>query len=227
MKKIFCFLIILITININAQEIKIGSQTWTTKNLNVSTFKNGVLIPETKTQQDWEKAAKEKKPAWCYYQNDPLNGDKYGKLYNWYAVSDPRGLAPKGWHVPSDTEWKKLIDFLGGEEVAGTKLKSKTGWVATDGKAINASDKNVATTVMLDSGPSEASNGTNESGFTALPGGLCNYNQTTSLGNACWWCSTESSPTNAVYYFIKSNFDNINRFNYNKQIGFSVRCVKN
>jgi uncharacterized protein (TIGR02145 family) len=111
----------------SGQEIKIGPQIWATKNLDVITFRNGDTIPEAKTNEEWKKAGEEGKPAWCYYDNDPENGKKYGKLYNWYAVNDPRGLAPKGWHVPSDAEWIVLIDYLGGEEVAGTKMKSSSG----------------------------------------------------------------------------------------------------
>jgi len=84
----------------DAPTVNIGTQTWMAKNLNVSIFANGDPIPEVKTNEEWKKAAEEKKPAWCYYENDPANGAIYGKLYNWYAVSDPRGLAPKGWHIP-------------------------------------------------------------------------------------------------------------------------------
>ncbi len=75
------------------------------------------------------KAGKEGKPAWCYYENKTENGSKYGKLYNWYAVNDPRGLSPAGWHVSSDAEWRQTTDFLGGEDAAGTKMKSSTGWM--------------------------------------------------------------------------------------------------
>jgi uncharacterized protein (TIGR02145 family) len=90
--------------NAVAQQIKIGTQTWAKKNLNVSTFKNGEVIPEAKTIEEWVKAGDDKKPAWCYYNNDPANDSIYGKLYNWYAVNDIRGLAPKGWHIPRDAE---------------------------------------------------------------------------------------------------------------------------
>ena len=71
------------------------------KNLNVSRFRNGEIIFEAKTIEEWEKAGENKTPAWCYYNNNPTNGAKYGKLYNWYAVNDIRALAPKGWHIPS------------------------------------------------------------------------------------------------------------------------------
>jgi uncharacterized protein (TIGR02145 family) len=128
--------------NANAQQIKIGTQTWTTTNLDVSTFRNGDEITEAKTDAEWNKP----NPAWCYYDNDPANGKIYGKLYNWYAVIDKRGLAPAGWHIPNDAEWWTLTDYLGGEAKAGTKMKSQSGW------------KNNG-------------NGTNASGFAGLPGG--------------------------------------------------------
>jgi hypothetical protein len=81
--------------------IKIGSQIWASQNLEVITFRNGDNIPEAKTDEEWRTAEKEKKAVWCYYNNESENGKKYGKLYNWYAVSDSRGLAPKCYHVPS------------------------------------------------------------------------------------------------------------------------------
>jgi uncharacterized protein (TIGR02145 family) len=103
----------------NYKTVVIGSQTWMAENLNVSKFRNGDLIPEAKTKEDWEQAGKNKQPAWCYYNNDPTNSAKFGILYNWYAVNDPRGLSPAGYHVPTDAEWTSLTTFLGGVEAAG------------------------------------------------------------------------------------------------------------
>ncbi|MBU3715090.1 MAG: hypothetical protein FGM46_09120 [Ferruginibacter sp.] len=111
-----------------AQTVTIGKQVWMSENLNVDKFRNGDPIPEAKTDEGWKKAGQEGKPAWCYYDNDPKNGVKYGKLYNWYALNDPRGLAPQGWHIPSDDEWTILTNFLGGTKVAGDMMKSKMGW---------------------------------------------------------------------------------------------------
>ena len=110
------------------EEVKIGNQIWTSKNLDVDKFNNGDIIPEAKTVEEWKTAYKNRKPAWCYYDNDTTNGVKYGKLYNWYAVKDPRGVAPKGWHIPSKEEWLEISDYLGGEKLAGNKMKSTTGW---------------------------------------------------------------------------------------------------
>src|ERR1035437_5591038 len=126
--------------------VHIGSQVWMSANLNVSHFRNGDIITEAEDAGAWSQAGQERKPAWCYYDSNPVNGRTYHKLYNWYAVNDKRGLAPKGWHGPSTLEWADLSDYLGGEGVAGGKLKATYGW--------------------LNNG-----NGTNSSGFTGLPGG--------------------------------------------------------
>lgn len=99
---------------------------WTSKNLDVDKFRNGDIIPEAKTAEDWQFAQDYGKPAWCHYDNDPENGKKYGKLYNRFAVNDPRGLAPDGYHIPTNDEWTDLENLLG--EEAGKKLKSKNGW---------------------------------------------------------------------------------------------------
>jgi len=188
-----------------AQTVTIGTQVWMTKNLNVSTFRNGDAIPEAKTDEEWKKAGQNKQPAWCYYDNDPTNGVKYGKLYNWYAVNDPRGLAPVGYHIPSDAEWTTLTDYLGGEDVAGTKMKSKQGW-ANDG------------------------NGTNSSGFSGLPGGFLDYR-----GSFCcigrygiWWSYTEDAafPNQAWKRTLKGNQGNVLRSSGNKEKVYSVRCLR-
>src|ERR1700722_9533725 len=93
--------------------ITIGSQVWTKENLNVSTFRNGDPILEAQSYEEWRKAWDKHQPAWCYYKGDSANGNKYGKLYNWYAVNDSKGLAPQGWHIPSKDEWSILVTFLG------------------------------------------------------------------------------------------------------------------
>ena len=192
--------------NASAQEIKIGTQTWATKNLDVSTFRNGDIIAEAKTDAEWEKAGDEGKPAWCYYVNDPANGKTYGKLYNWYAVIDARGLAPKGWHVPSDEEWTTLTDYLGGEEIAGIKMKSKSGWNDNDGKS---------------------GGGNNSSGFAGLPGGYRigdgTFNFIGYYGR--WWSSTEYFTNFAWYRYLYSNYGIVDRSYSKKRNGFSVRCL--
>ncbi len=189
--------------NVNHEPIKIGSQTWAAINLDVSTFRNGDAIPEAKTNEDWLRAAKTGSPAWCYYGNKPENGNKYGKLYNWIAVADPRGLAPAGWHVPSDTEWSVLITTLGGEKNAPTKMKSTTGW-------------------------EDSSNGTNISGFSAFPAGYRNFNEAFGyfITNAYWLCSNEADSIHALYHNNYYFTNVVTRDIDKKQVGFSVRCIK-
>jgi uncharacterized protein (TIGR02145 family) len=160
--------------------------------LDVSTFCNGEIIPQAKTDEEWNRAGNDKQPAWCYYNNDLKNGAKYGKLYNWYAVSDPRGLAPTGWHIPTDEEFNELISFLGGNDQAAQKLKSNNGWAnyiyKTGGDNIyckNCKDWNdeykrkegchVCKDNRIIGKTPEVKhikqNGNNKSGFSALPGG--------------------------------------------------------
>lgn len=179
-----------------ADTAAIGTQVWMTKNLDVSTYRNGDPIPEVTDSSQWANLTT---GAWCYYNNDPANGAVYGKLYNGYAVNDPRGLAPTGWHVASDSEWTILSTFLGGESVAGGKMKETgtTHWHAPNTGADNSS------------------------GFTALPGGYRNPNQTfLFLGYyGYWWASARSR---------EIDYDRVEIFRSGgaKTGGFSVRCVK-
>jgi uncharacterized protein (TIGR02145 family) len=183
------------------QTVNIGSQVWMTKNLDMSTYRNGDNIRHASTQQEWLDAANKKEGAWCYYNNDPKNGEIYGKLYNWYAVNDPRGLAPLGYHIPNDAEWSVLIDYLGGEQIAGFKMKSKEGWYNND-------------------------NGDNSSGFSGLPAGYrrSNFYDVGNYGN--WWSSTENNTDSAWVRFLIWITSKIHVTNFPKQDGYSVRCLK-
>lgn len=184
--------------------VTIGNQVWMIKNLDVATFRNGDPIPEVKTDEEWKVAGENQQPAWCYYDNDPANGTKYGKLYNWYAVNDARGLAPKGYHIPTHAEWTTLTTYLGGENVAGTKMKSTSGWYYNG-------------------------NGTNEIGFNGLPGGDRN-----SLGafnyvgrGGYWWSSTEDSADYAWFRNLSYSNGNVSSYDYYyKGGGFYVRCLR-
>ncbi len=190
-----------------SKEVTIGKQVWMTQNLNVDKFRNGDPIPEAKTDEEWTEAGENGEPAWCYYNNNPDNGDRYGKLYNWYAVHDPRGLAPEGWKIPSDEDWSRLTDFLGGGSVAGTKMKSTNFWADNDG---------------------ESGNGTNESGFSGLPGGY-RYDDGTfySIGESGdWWSSTETSTNLAWYRTLFYVSGGVDWYDVNKGLGFSVRCLR-
>ena len=175
---------------------------WTTKNLDVDHFRNGDVIPGVKTDEDWQKAAINRTPAWCYYDNDPENGEKYGKLYNWHAVNDPRGLAPDGYHIPNDSEWTALENLLG--EDAGLKLKSKNGW------------KN-------------SGNGKDLIGFNALPGGYRNNKYMFANITYCafFWSATESFSAAARLRNLNYNDGDVSKSLSDKSVGASVRCVKN
>jgi uncharacterized protein (TIGR02145 family) len=181
----------------------IGTQEWITENLNVEHYGNGDIIPQVQDKVEWSKL---KTGAWCYYHNDSKIGENYGKLYNWYAINDNRGLAPEGWHIPSDGEWTILIDYLGGEGVAGGKLKATILWESPNKGA------------------------TNESGFTAFPGGFRGgkgyFNYIGELGY--FWSSSESSNHDAWYRLMFYDDSDVDRSYYNgiKGHGFSVRCVR-
>ena len=130
MKKLLLLTLAIATLTsmVYSQTVTIGTQVWSTKNLDVSTFRNGDPIPQAKSDDEWAKAGENKQAAWCYYKNDPANGAKYGKLYNWYAVNDPRGLAPVGYHIPTTEEWGVLAKILGNDSTTGPKLKTINGW---------------------------------------------------------------------------------------------------
>ena len=185
-----------------SNKLHIGKQVWMTKNLDVDKFQNGDVIPEAKTEGEWKAYGDAGEAAWCYYDNDRKNGEKYGKLYNWHAVNDSRGLAPKGWHVPTDEEWTILTDYLGGVEKAGAKMKSKNDW--------------------FDDG-----NGTNSSGFSGLPGGVRRSGVFTWIAvHGFWWSSTESATDAAWNHCLYYNTGNLTRNNCIKNYGSSVRCLR-
>jgi uncharacterized protein (TIGR02145 family) len=106
--------------------VKIGEQVWMAENLNADHFRNGDPIGDAEDSVVWQDANQQEKSAWCYYNQDTALGRKYHKLYNWYTVNDPRGLAPAGWHIPSDSEWNVVINYLGGELKAGASMKMST-----------------------------------------------------------------------------------------------------
>ena len=188
--------------------VKIGDQEWQTNNLDVDRFRNGEPIPHALTAEEWKAASERKEPAWCYYDNNTENGRIYGKLYNWYAVNDARGLAPTGWHIPTDEEWTTLTNYLGGE--AGGKMKA-TG------------------TAYWNSPNTDA---TNESGFSVLPGGY-RYSDGSfyNIRNyAFFWSATEYDTSNAWIRYLSNNAGYVGRGsdvdNYNKSVGASVRCLR-
>ena len=183
--------------------VQIGNQTWTLKNLDVPTYRNGDPIPEVQDASTWTNLTT---GAWCYYLNYTANGIIYGKLYNWYAVNDPRGLAPNGYHIPTDAEWTTLTTYLGGTTLAGGKMKEAgfSHWLSPNTGA------------------------TNSSGFKGLPGGLrSNNGNFYNIGaNGSWWSSSESNTNTAWYRYLDLNNGNVYRYYYFKLYGFSVRCLR-
>ena len=197
--------------------VTIGSQTQLTENLQTSHFANGDLILEAKTEAEWIAAGKNGKPAWCYYDNKEENGAKYGKLYNWFAVSDKRGIAPAGYTVPSSEaeEFSKLKKNIGSNDftakVAGKKIKSKTGW--------------------------SQANGSNTVGFNALGAGVRRETGFfEKLNNITgWWCKDEGMMTHEANELPITGCDEYlqadgsffpSRRGSLVSIGLSVRCVK-
>lgn len=195
-------------IELSANTVKIGTQVWKKENLNVSHYRNGDLIPEVKSPDKWSELTT---GAWCWYKNDSANGAVYGKLYNWYAVNDSRGIVPAGWHVPSDEEWATLTMFLGGINVAGGKMKA-TG------------------TIQAGTGlwRKPNANATNSSGFTALPGGSRNpAGLFQFIGKtAYWWSSNEFATSSASLLYINYYDGSLNNTWLNKKYGFYIRCIK-
>lgn len=195
--------------------VTICSQVWTTTNLNVSTYRDGTPIPQVADPTAWANLTT---GAWCYYNNSTSNGTTYGKLYNWYAVAgihdvasagNPalrKNLVPTGWHVPTDAEWTILTNCLGGENVAGGKMKATTGWNAPNTGA------------------------TNSSGFTGLPGGLRGSSGTfvyDFIGlNGYWWSASEFDTTGVWDRNLDYSSGNFSRSLGDKNNGFSVRCLR-
>ncbi|MBN1664035.1 MAG: fibrobacter succinogenes major paralogous domain-containing protein [Deltaproteobacteria bacterium] len=183
--------------------VTVGNQVWMRHNLDVSVFRNGDPIPKANSEAEWDKAIAERTPTWCYYNYDSANGAKYGKLYNWYAVNDPRGLAPKGWHIPSNAEWDQLAGFLGGESTAGTKMKSNSGW-------------------------GNNGNGTDEFGLSFLPGGYYDDDNSFDLIGfyGTWWSSTKKDETNAWFRLLAFDRTNLYKNYHDMHDVMSVRCIK-
>jgi uncharacterized protein (TIGR02145 family) len=198
----------------NYQTITINNQVWTTTNLNVSRYRNGDVIPQVTDPTQWSALTT---GAWCYYNNDPANGPIYGKLYNWYAVNDPRGLAPTGYHIPAYIEWNRMTSICNGSNngCAAPFLKEcgTAHWI-TDGCIVNYFNN-----------------------FKALPGGyrfdygICdNCTYFNNIGkNGYWWCSTgefNTTPIIPACISISYNSPGINLPNTPQRFGLSIRCVK-
>jgi uncharacterized protein (TIGR02145 family) len=181
----------------NLRLVKIGKQEWMSKNLEVDCYSNGDPIPQVQNPEEWQRL---KTGAWCYYNNDASNGEKYGKLYNWYAINDKRGLAPTGYHIPSVEEFKVLLDTIGTS--AGAKMKSSDGWA-------------------------ENGNGTNESGLSSFPGGIFLSVGFKYVGENCYmWSSTQKDEGNAYYLGLNNKDEFVVRIFQYKECGMSIRCLR-
>jgi len=188
--------------------ITTGTQTFMDKNLVVVTYRNGDAIPQVTDGTAWVSLTT---GAWCHYNNDPANDTIYGKLYNWYAVNDPRGLAPNGWHIPTVAEWTCFGISLGGIGVAGGKMKT-TGTSRWNSPNTGA---------------------TNESRFAGLPGGFRRGKNNIGVGGfgdigngGYWWSNAERDSdgawNSALYYASTVLISN----SAGKSVGCSVRCLR-
>lgn len=223
-----------------------------TKNLNVNKFRNGDIIPQAKSNQEWKEAYNQQQPAWCYYNNDPANGDKYGKLYNWYTIIDKRGLAPYGYHIPTYEELESLIT-TDENKASHYKLKQKFGWNSyvleefencqncaswSDEKLkMNFCNQCKNERRVLKYKATKTGNGDNSSGFSALPGG---YREDdggfVGIGESGLWSSCQFYTGGEGDAFPGSEFaltrNLMNDINEGDFImfrggGFSIRCLKN
>ena len=196
--------------------VNIGGQTWSCKNLDLNHYANGDTIPQVSDPQVWMNLTT---GAWCWYNNDSLNyGTKYGRLYNWYAVNDPRGLAPAGWHIPTESEWSKLIKYL--DPTADTVCDYCTSSTTAGGAM-----KSIGLLYWI----SPNNYATNSSGFTALPGGMRSEIGNYSIAGhmAVWWSANESDTWRAYYRYVYYFDANASRYNIDKHCGYSVRVIKN
>jgi uncharacterized protein (TIGR02145 family) len=191
--------------------VTIGNQVWMTENLNVEKFRNGDVIREVITKEEWRIMGEGKRPSWTYYQSNLKNGEKYGKLYNWYAVNDSRGICPEGYKIPSESDWASLSNYLGGNDVAGRKMKSTTDWKKWPYKGY------------------PDGNGTNESGFSGFPGGI--ISEYGGVGGevgyfSAWWSSTEINDYDAFGIYLKTYSDELVEVDSSKNKGMYCRCIK-
>lgn len=197
--------------------VTLGAQVWMTENLRVTHYRNGDPILTGLSDNEWSSATD---GAFAVYNNEPSNSQVYGNLYNWYAVTDTRGLCPVGWHVPSNAEWEVLLTYLinngfgygGSGDDIGKSMAMTSGWI----------ESGLPGTV----GNDQSSN--NASGFSALPAGFRNYTGAFSyLGTmGFWWSSTETTSDYALSRFLQNTLPGLENPAYDKNKGLSVRCVK-
>lgn len=198
------------------ETVAIGNQIWMAENLKVTHYNDGQPVPLLPEARDWAATGE---GAMCFYQNKAKElGEKLGALYNWYAVNSGK-LCPKGWHIPSDQEWMELEKNIG-LDAATVSISGARGWsLQLDGK-LKSAEKGAWHT--------DRSYYTNETGFSALPGGYRTHSGTFQLIGQFghWWSATEASPTFAWKRHLSYYRDFINRNTMLKNSGLCVRCIK-
>lgn len=180
--------------------VRIGNQEWFAENLRTTSYNNGTTIPLVSDNNVWTGLST---AAYCWYNNDQTTyGDTYGALYNWYTINTGK-LCPTGWHVPTDAEWASLTDYVGGDSIAGTRLKTTSGW-SSDG------------------------NGTDKYGFSALPGGYRsgNFGTFNPVGYYGYWWSTAEDASHALRWYMGHDSGSVKNSYGSKSHGLSVRCVR-
>jgi uncharacterized protein (TIGR02145 family) len=185
-----------------ADYINIGGQLWVVKNVTTSVYKNGDTIPQVTDNTQWDNLTT---GAWCWYNNDPANESIYGKLYNWYAVTDSRGISPNGYHVATSTEWSTISSYLTSVGLNGGALKSLDVWSSPNTGA------------------------TNSTGFGAIPGGFRNFNGGvfSNLNLAArFWTTEDVNVNNGRSYALNYNSSTLSTFSVSKKYGYSVRFLK-
>lgn len=196
----------------------IEGSVWMVKNLDVDTFRNGDPILQARTAEEWAEAGKNEQPAWCYFRNDSGLGKWFGKLYNGFAVLDPRGLAPPGFHISTESEWDSMMNSAVDKRNVGTHLKAQYAWL-----------------------PTSVPEGTNLKGFNGLPGGWRDREGRFQTGETRkkqreildfmggWWaiCGPASGYNNPNCHRLWAEESGVEVSNVDKESGFSVRCVAN
>ena len=183
------------------ETVGIGDQCWFAENLRTTVYADGSAIPEVTGDSNWSGLST---GARCDYNNPGGNQATHGRLYNWYAVDDARGLCPSGWHVPTDGEWTDLENYITSQGFSGTEgtaLKSTSGW--------------------------DSDNASDDFGFSALPGGdRYNSGYFNDAGNRGYWWSSSPSGGNAWSRYLYHSIPDVFRYNFNPRYGFSVRCLR-
>jgi len=200
--------------------VKIGNQWWMAENLRVTSYRNGEALPNVTGDSEWETLTE---GAYCYYNNNADNAAVYGCLYNWYAVVDSCGLAPAGWHVSTDEEWKQLEMNLGMSRSEADGMDRYRG--SDEGGKLKETGTIESGSGLWNS-PNEGA--VNSSGFSALPGGYRYfYGWFYYMGrSACFWSITTPWPLHDRVRVLNCNTSAVDRTHGNKPSGFSVRCVK-